>query len=133
MIFQNASRAFCNLVCPISAVSNEVGALRGGEGLHECADSVPECFCCSFGVVPEQGLQLSKDLLNGVEVGRVWRQVEHVRSHMTNRLHNSSLLVAAEIIHDHDVTWPERRSQELLDVGQEALAGHGTIQNQRGR
>jgi hypothetical protein len=46
-------RAFCFLVCPVSAVSDVVGTLRWGEGIHQCPDAVPECFCGPFGVVSE--------------------------------------------------------------------------------
>src|SRR4030088_3048312 len=40
-------------------------------------------------------------------------------------------LVAAEIVADHDVTWPQRGAKHLLDVGEESRAVDRAIEHQR--
>jgi hypothetical protein len=40
--------------------------------------------------------------------------------------------VRAEIIHHHDITRSERRCKELLDIGTKHLAGHRSVEDERG-
>ena len=39
--------------------------------------------------------------------------------------------MAAEIVHDHDVAWLEVWHEDLLDIGEEALAVDRTIEDAR--
>lgn len=77
------------------------------------------------------GLELGKGLFDGVEVGRVWRKETQFRTAIFDRLSNSFTLVAAEIVHDHDIAGAERRCQKLLDIGPEAVAIDRAVDDQR--
>lgn len=54
-----------------------------------------------------------------------------MRASGADRLADGESLVAAEIIHDHDVAGCQRRHQHLLDPGQEALAIDRPVEHQR--
>ncbi len=70
----------------------------------------------------QQGLELCEDLLDRVEVGRVGRQEEELGAGGADGAADGLAFVAAEIVHDDDVAGLERRDEELLDIGAEALA-----------
>jgi len=77
--------------------------------------------------------QLGKDLFNGVEVWTVRRQEEKPCAGGPDCRPDRIALVAPEIVHDYDVTWPECRQQELFDVTQEARPVDGAIEDTRCR
>ena len=53
-------------------MANVVGAFVGGEFVvEELSDSAPEIFSCSFRCFAEQCFELSKEVLDRVEVGGV--------------------------------------------------------------
>jgi len=70
----------------------------------------------------QQGFELGENLLDGIEVWRVGRQEEEPGACSPDRRADRAALVSAEVVHDDDVTFPERRNQELLDVTPEGLA-----------
>ena len=45
--------------------------------------------------------ELGEDLLDGVQIGRVWRQEQQARANASDRIADGGLFVAAQIIHDH--------------------------------
>src|SRR6266481_1391847 len=65
--------------------------------------------------------------LDWIEVWRVLRQVADRRPGFLNRLLNTGNQVNPAVIHDDDVIAPERGNQALLDIGEEHLTGHGTL------
>ena len=65
-------------------------------------------------------LELGKDLLDGVQVWRVWRQEQQARADAADGGADGGPLVAGEIVHDHDVARRERGHEELLDIIEEA-------------
>src|SRR6266699_3184871 len=65
--------------------------------------------------------------LDWVEVGGVLRQVANCRPRFLNRLPNADNHVDSAVIHHDDVVAPERGDQALLDIGEEHLSGHGTL------
>ena len=67
-----------------------------------------------------------------VEVGGVFRQEHEAGSDIPDRLPHCLSLVGAEIVEDHDVARLERRDEELFDIGVEALAVDGPVE-QAGR
>jgi hypothetical protein len=76
--------------------------------------------------------ELGEDLLDGVEVGRVFRQEDEAGSDIPDRLAHRLSPVGAEIVEDHDVARLQRRDEELFDIGVEALAVDGPVE-QAGR
>jgi hypothetical protein len=65
------------LIGRISGVFEIVGAFVGCELVEAVGDGLPEIFDGPGGGLAQEGLELSEGLLDGVEVGRVGRQLEH--------------------------------------------------------
>src|ERR1700740_1419331 len=72
-------------------------------------------------------LELGEELLDGVEVGRVFRQEEELGPGGSDGLTYGFAPVAAEVVHHDDLIWLERGGENLLDIGPEALAGDRAI------
>src|SRR5215212_3532993 len=53
-------------------------------------------------------LGLGKRLLDRVEVGRIGRQEDQLASCRLNKRSGFGALMHAEVVEDHDLTWPER-------------------------
>src|SRR5262249_29848377 len=56
---------------------------------------------------------------------RIGRQVEQAGAAGLDGLAHSGDLVAAEVVHDDDVAWPQLGGEHLLDIGSEDAAVHG--------
>ena len=74
------------------------------------------------GGLSQQVLELGEDLLDRVQVGRVLRQEEQFGTGGANELPHRLAFVAAEIVHDDDVAFAQRRHKDPLDIGSESLA-----------
>src|SRR6266446_2330079 len=72
-------------------------------------------------------LEFAVRQLDWIEVGRVLRQVANCRPSFLDRLSNTGNQVDSAVIHYDDVIAPERGDQALLDIGEEHLTGHGTL------
>ncbi len=90
--------------------------------MDERADAPPSGLDGALLGVAQQVLELGEDLLDRVEVGAVGRQKEELGASGADRLADGVSLVAAEIVHDHEVSGLERGGQGLLDIGAESLA-----------
>ena len=105
----------------------------GGRILGEdFAAGVGDGFVTSRPGLSQQSFELGEDLLNGVEVGGVFRQKDEASPDIADRSSHGLSLVGAEIVEDHDVAWLQRRHEELFDIGVEALAVDGPVE-QAGR
>jgi hypothetical protein len=76
-------------------------------------------------------LDLGEGLLDRIEVGRVWRQIPEPCAGGFNQAAQGSRLVAAEIVHDDDVARLKLRNEDLLNIGAEAFAVDGAIEQAR--
>src|ERR1700733_4079517 len=72
------------------------------------------------------------DLLDRVEIGGVFGQEDEAGSDSSDGLPHLLALVGAEIVEDDDVARLEGRCEELLDIGAEAFAVNGAVE-QAGR
>lgn len=88
----------------------------GGPGLG-CAQELFELGPCFF---------------DGIEVGRVWRQVEQLSSGSRDPLPNASHFVRAEVVHDHDIAWPQHGAEDVVQVGEEDLGVGGRLDSHGG-
>ena len=66
--------------------------------------------------------ELGKDLLDRVQVGRVFRQEEQFGTDRTDELTNCFAFVAAEVVQDDDIAGPKDGQENLLDIGPKADA-----------
>jgi hypothetical protein len=76
--------------------------------------------------------ELGKDLLDGVEIGTVWRQEEELGADAADGLANGPSLVAAEIVHNHNVASLQAGQKEFPDIGEEFHAVDRPIKDARG-
>jgi hypothetical protein len=100
--------------------------------LEELADGVPQSADGTSGGLAQQGFELGEDLLDGIEIGAIGRQVEKMRADGLDRGAHGGALVGAEIVHDDDVAGGQRWHQELLDLGCEGLAVDRAVDHTRG-
>jgi hypothetical protein len=101
--------------------------LLRSEAREQSADSSPSGVDGPLGGFAEQGLELGEDLLDRIEIGTVGRQEEELGAGSPDGSSDGFTLVTAEIVEDDDVAWPEGGHEDLLDIGEEALAIDGTI------
>ena len=119
------------MALPVSCVLEVCGAFGGrvlGEDLGACVRD--RLVASRFGL-SQQSLELGEDLLDGVEVGGVFGQEDEAGSDSSDGLPHPLALVGAEIVEDHDVARLERRDKELFDIGVEALAVDGPVEQAR--
>ena len=76
-------------------------------------------------------LDLGEGLFDGIEVGRVWRQIPEPCAGRFNQAAQGHRLVAAEIIYDDDIAWLKLRNENLLNIGPEAFAVDGAVEQAR--
>ena len=67
-------------------------------------------------------LQLDEDLFDRIEIGRVFGKEEKLGVGRPDCPANGFSLVAAKIVHDHEVARRKHRCQHLLEIGFEAFA-----------
>lgn len=75
--------------------------------------------------------ELGKDLLDRVEIGTVWRQEEEFGADTAYGLANGFSLVAAEIIHNHNVASLQAGQKEFPDIGEELDAVDRSVKDTR--
>ena len=90
--------------------------------------SKDRCACvgdrvvCSGAGLSQQGFELGEDLLDRIEVGRIFGQEHKTRSCGSNRLSHDLSFVRAEVVQDHDIARFEGGHEKLFDIGAEAFA-----------
>ena len=77
-------------------------------------------------------LEFAVEHLDGIEVGRIFRQVTQCRAHCFDSPANAGPQMDPAVIHHDDVVASERRNQAVFDIGEEHLSGHGTFDHHRG-
>src|SRR6266568_8757669 len=90
----------------------------------DCSIEAGNGSCSPFA---HECLEFAVRQLDWIEVGRVLRQVANCRPRFLDRLSNAGNQVDSAVIHYDDVIAPERGNQALLDIGEEHLSGHGTL------
>jgi len=83
---------------------------------------LPCGFDGSLACPSEQVFQFGEDLFDRVEIRTVRRQEEEPCACGADGLANGITLVAAEIVHDHNVSGLQTGHEDLLDIEPEALA-----------
>src|ERR1700730_11311098 len=85
-------------------------------------------FDGAHGDLAQEVLDLGEDLLDRVQVRRVFRQEEELGTCCANELAYRFGFVTAEIVHDDDVAGTQRGDEDFLDIDPEALAVDGTVE-----
>ena len=97
-----------------------VAAFGRAEAVEQGAEPPPGRLNGAFGRVAEQSFELGEDLFDRVEIGGGGRQEAEGGPRLLKGRAHGGPLVAAQIVHNDDSAWGERRQQALFDRGQEA-------------
>jgi len=76
--------------------------------------------------------ELCEDLLDGVQVRRVFGQEQQLGACRSDRSANGFSFVAAEIVHHHEITGFKRGHEHLFDIDREAVAVDRAIKDPGG-
>lgn len=117
----------------VSAVFDVTGAFSLREFIEERTDPAPCGFDGSLGSFPEKVLELGEHLFDWIEVGAIGWQEQQFRAHAADGGSDCQSFVTAEIIHDDDVAFLERRNKDGLDIDAEGLAVDGAVEHPRRR
>ena len=112
-------------------MGEEVSTFLWGYGFQEPGDGGLDLLEVASVCLSQECLELGKRLLDRVEVGAVGRQIEQLGTGRPDRSPYGRVLMAAEVIHHHDVAWPQGWDQELYHPGEETLGVDGAIQDAR--
>src|SRR5258708_3020757 len=118
-----------NLGWGVSSVFEVVGTFVWHEGCEGLTDCGPDGLDGSCGGFAQQVLEFGEYLLDRVQVGRIFRQKEELCANRADECPHDFTFVAAEIVHDDDVTGLQGREQNLLDVNCEALTVDRAIED----
>ena len=116
----------------ISVVGEVVGAFVRAEAGERVTEGIPKSGDGSGGDLSQERFELGEGLLDGIEIGAIGRQVDEHSAARLDRLAYAGDFMAREIVHDDDVAWRQRRSEDLIDIGEEHDAIHGAVDNKRG-
>ena len=92
----------------------EVSAFVGREGVENLADPRPQVVDRAFARLSQGCLELGECELDGVEVGRIWRQEKEVRAPRLDETAGLVPLMTAQVVEDDDVARLERRREDAL-------------------
>jgi len=79
----------------------------------------------------EHGLEFGEHLLDWIEIRAVCRKVHKYGTAALNGFAHPLDLVNGYVVHEHDVTSPQYRSENLFDIGPKCLAVHRAFEYKR--
>lgn len=112
-------------------MGEEVPTFLWGYGFEEPCDGGLDLLEATGVCLSQECFELGKRLLDRVQIGTVGRQIEQLGPRRADRSPYGKVLMAAEIVHHHDVAWPQSWNQELHHPGEETLGVDGAIQDAR--
>jgi len=81
---------------------------------------------------PQFLFDLCPALFNGIEIGRIGRQVAESSAGLFNELAYAVYLVGAQIIHDHQLAGFQLRTEDVSEISQEDIAISGRLNGHSG-
>src|ERR1700681_1676847 len=106
-----------------------VGTFLRAEQWDERANCSTEARNSSRSHLAQESLEFAVRQLDRIEIRRVLRQVANCRPLFLDRFPNAGTHMDSAVVHHHDVVAPERGNQALLDIGEEHLSGHCTLEH----
>src|SRR5664279_1832002 len=97
-------------------MSKVVRALLGCKCLDELADQLHQRCHGASGTLAQRRLQLRECHFDRIEVRRVGRQIAHFGADRFDRLAYAVDLVGAQVIHEDDIAFAQRRHEHLLNI-----------------
>ena len=80
-----------------------VSTFVSGEVVEDASAEIPELVDRASGTIAEQLLELRERQFDGIQIGRIRRQVTDFSTHGGNRFADTCHLVTGEIIHHNDI------------------------------
>lgn len=102
-----------------------------GNGSAKAFDGVGGAPQGVSGDLAQDGFELSEHLFNRVEIGAVCRKVDKNRAARFDGFSHAGDLVNWDIVHEHDVTSFQGRSENLFDIGPKRRAVHRAFEHER--
>ena len=110
-----------------TTVKNFLHYGRQPQKIADCSDGV-EDFCEGSRPDPSQvGFQFREGLFDGVQIGRVWRQVEEPAAVVAQGLCRFLVPVGRQVVEDNDGARRDLGDQHLADVGGKGGAIHRAL------
>src|SRR5665811_1569306 len=100
------------------------------DGLAQAVHGECDALESIGGDLAQAGFEFGKELFDGVEVWTIGWNVEQRCTARCDRFFDSLCLVNAGIVHEHDITSLQCRSEELFDIGFEHLTGHRAFEHE---
>jgi len=114
-------------------MAQEIPAFSGTKGLGDAPNPAQQAGNCALGCLPQQRLEFAECHFDGVQVGRVGRQIKERCTYRFNRLLNASDFMHWQIVHDDDVSALECWSKALFHVGEKHRPVHRAVKHERRR
>jgi hypothetical protein len=108
-----------------------IATFGASDGWHERADPLAQTTNGPLRELSKKGFDFAERHFNRVKVRRVLRQIPHHCISCFDRVLHARNLVRRKVIHHDDVVALERRSQTLLNIGQEDFPVHWPINDHR--
>jgi hypothetical protein len=86
---------------------------------------------CACGELSQEGFELCEGFLDRVEIGAIGRQIDERGTTSFDCPAHAGNFVTAEIVHDDDIAGRERGREDLFDIGEEGLAIHRSVEDER--
>jgi hypothetical protein len=110
-------------------VSEVVGAFLGRKLVEDFSDFVPQGVDRAFGGFAQESFEFGEGHFDGIEVGRIWREIEEDCAGGLDEGAHLGDLVGGQVVHDDEVAGSERRDQALLQPGQKDVAIHRPVED----
>ena len=124
---QSAFRSYCSIARMPEIVRTFSSAERRDKRANSSVKSGDGALCS----LAQKCFELAEGHLDGIEVGRILRQIAKCRPRTLDSFPYAWGLVSAEVIHHDDIIALERGNQALLDIGKEHFSVHGTLDHER--
>jgi hypothetical protein len=121
-----------HLLYSVSGAKKEALAVRDGNRLKGGSGRPQELFAGTGSVAAQDLFDLAPHGLDGIEIGRIRRQVQEPGTGRFQGLADSPDFVRGQIVHDHQVAGFEARHQPLLHPSQKHFSVHRTFKQPRG-
>lgn len=103
-----------------------------GDGLAKPPDGVGGALQRVGSDLAQDGFKLGENLLDGIEIGTVCWKIDKSCAASLDGLSHAGDLVNRDIVHEHNITAFQGRSENLFDIGPERLAVHRAFEHERG-
>jgi len=89
-----------------------------------------QCLVCSSADAPQLLLDFRERQLNWREIWRVGRHVPQPAASFSQQFSQAHVLMGTQIVQQNDLSWPQRRPQDVLDIRLEHRARHAALSHQ---